>query len=221
MGDFHRNTGVKAVKGVGCMSDDQEKSTKLGWLQKQSQGDEEIKTLLLAAEELSLSSLLPVRYNEIESEPLQQVLEYWRKMRNGESIPLMENLDPARMGRWLSHITIVEVQYEPLAFLYRLTGEKLEVAHGGGLKGKDVRITNDLVPGLGDTLHLMHKKIVEYRRPVALRGDLVMENPSLKGAEFFFLPVSLDGERVDRLLHVAQYYTHSLVPLDVPFVHYN
>ncbi|MBV1934829.1 MAG: PAS domain-containing protein [Parvibaculaceae bacterium] len=174
--------------------------------------DSDVEALLNSTDMSSLVNLGPVSFKAIEADVLRQVLAYWQEMRMGAEMPLMKNLDPVKMGRWLSHITIIEVQRDPLAFVYRLTGEKLELAHGSGIKGSDVRAVNASVPGLGDILHLMYKQLMGYKKPVALRGDLVMENPGLKGMELLILPVSLEGEKVDRLLNVAYYYEHSLMP---------
>ena len=196
------------------MVDEQNMSTDPVWQLAAARDDSEIETLFQAAKRSSVSSLMPTPFDRIEAETLQQVLAYWREMRHGAEMPLMQNLDPAKMGRWLSHITIVEVQHDPLAFVYRLTGEKMQSAHGAGIKGTDVRSVNEAVPGLGDTLHLMNSKLVEYRAPCALRGDLVVKNPALKGMELLILPVSLTGEKVDRLLNVAKYYERSLMPLE-------
>lgn len=174
--------------------------------------DSEVESLVNSMDMSPLVNAAPVSFEAIEAEVLQQVLAYWREIRRGAQVPLMKNLDPAKMGRWLSHITIIEVQRDPLAFVYRLTGEKLETAHGTGIKGTDVRAVNDAVPGMGDALHLMYKKLLGYRKPMALRGDLVMENPGLKGFELLILPVSLEGKNVDRLMSVAHYYEQSLMP---------
>ena len=187
-------------------------SAELTELRKLAIVDSDVATLLDSIDMSPLVNAGPVSFEAIEADALQQVLAYWREMRMGAEMPLMKNLDPVKMGRWLSHITIIEVQRDPLAFVYRLTGEKLETAHGAGIKGTDVRAVNDAAPGMGDTLHLMYKKMLEYRKPAALRGDLVMENPGLKGIELLILPVSLEGENVDRLMSVAYYYEQSLMP---------
>jgi hypothetical protein len=194
------------------MKNEHKESAELAGLRKMARADDEIGALINSIDVSPLVNAGPVSFQTIESEVLQQVLAYWRDLRDGAQLPLMNDLDPVKMGRWLSHITIVEVQRDPLAFVYRLTGEKLEVAHGAGIKGTDVRAVNDIVPGMGDALHIMYKKLVEYKKPLALRGDMVMKNPSLKGLELFILPISLEGENVDRLMNVAHYYKESLVP---------
>lgn len=192
------------------MKNEHKESAELAGLRKMARADDEIGMLINSIDVSPLVNTRPVSFQTIESEVLQQVLAYWQEMREGAQLPLMNKLDPVKMGRWLSHITIVEVQCDPLAFVYRLTGEKLELAHGAGIKGTDVRAVNEAVPGMGDALHVMYKKLIEYKRPLALRGDMVMKNPSLKGIELFILPISLDGENVDRLMNVAHYYKHSL-----------
>lgn len=194
------------------MINEHNESAEMTELRKQAIIDSEVESLLSSIDMSPLINAGPVSFEAIEADVLQQVLAYWRKMRVGAQMPLMKNLDPVKMGRWLSHITIVEVQRNPLAFVYRLTGEKLETAHGTGIKGTDVRAVNDAVPGLGDTLHLMYKKLTAYKKPAAFRGDLVMNNPDLKGIELLILPVSLEGEKVDRLMSVAHYYEQSLMP---------
>lgn len=200
------------------MKNEHKESAELAGLRKMARADEEVGALINSIDVSPLVNAGPVSFQAIESEVLQQVLAYWRDLRDGAQLPLMKNLDPVKMGRWLSHITIVEVQRDPLAFVYRLTGEKLEVAHGAGIKGTDVRAVNEVVPGMGDTLHIMYKKLIEYKKPLALRGDMVMKNPSLKGLELFILPLSLEGEKVDRLMNVAHYYQESLVPDETEYL---
>lgn len=200
------------------MKNEHKESAELAGLREMAHADEEVGALINSIDVSPLVNAGPVSFQTIESEVLQQVLAYWRDLREGAQLPLMKNLDPVKMGRWLSHITIVEVQRDPLAFVYRLTGEKLEVAHGAGIKGTDVRVVNEVVPGMGDTLHIMYKKLIEYKKPLALRGDMVMKNPSLKGLELFILPLSLEGENVDRLMNVAHYYKESLVPAETEYL---
>ena len=198
------------------MINEHNESAEMTELRKLAIVDSDVETLLNSIDMSPLVNVGPVSFEAIEADVLQQVLAYWQEMRRGAEIPLMKNLDPVKMGRWLSHITIVEVQRGPLVFVYRLTGEKLETAHGTGIKGTDVREVNDAAPGMGDTLHLMYKKLTAYRKPAAFRGDLVMNNPDLKGVELLILPVSLEGEKVDRLMSVAHYYEHSLMPAGTP-----
>lgn len=197
---------------VKRMINEHNESAEMTELRKLAIVDSEVESLINSIETSPLVNVVPVSFEAIEAVVLQQVLAYWREMRMGARMSLMQNLDPVTMGRWLSHITIIEVQRDPLAFVYRLTGEKLETAHGTGIKGTDVRAINDTVPGMGDTLHLMYKKVMGYENPIAFRGDLVVKNPSLKGIELLILPVSLEGEKVDRLMSVAHYYEHSLMP---------
>jgi hypothetical protein len=139
------------------------------------------------------------RYPEID-----RALAYWRDRKGARELPARADLDPLDLASLLPRVMMAEVSHEPLAFRYRVagTGIGIFVLHGEELTGK---FAHELMPpAFGALIHAHYAEAVARRAPVLhaihLRAELV---------DTFYariiLPLSGDGQRIDRLLLVESY----------------
>lgn len=138
------------------------------------------------------------------------MLGYWRGKRGERSMPSPDDIDPVEFARYLPNLQLIQVDHDPLDFSYRLLGECVAEAFGGNRKGFRVRDLDSLRPGFGSMVFELFSAIVAQRRPFGVAGV----TPSLEGKDVQFesvhMPLSFDGERVDRILCASSYRTLSL-----------
>lgn len=145
----------------------------------------------------------PTRYTTLDflnvcSESVREMYGHWLELRGGRILPQRSDLDPARIKRHLPSIMIVEVQWEPLDFVYRLVGTREAETRGYDPTGRRVAeayFANSAEHALSNYRYVATEKNVLYDcESVSVPGNRYV------GDESIFLPFTLDGERVDQIL---------------------
>ena len=140
------------------------------------------------------------RYPEIA-----QVLEYWRVKKGDRAFPARADIDPLEFVRTLPRVMMVDVTYDPLEFRYRVAGTGIFAIHGQELTGKRAR---DLEPPeFGAEIHRHYCEVIERRAPMLHLIELTMDYITTSYARLI-LPLSSDGERIDRLMTIDAHEDH-------------
>jgi hypothetical protein len=58
----------------------------------------------------------------VEPAELQQLLDYWHRMRGDRAMPLRSDLAPHEIPALLPYLMLLDVEPSPLRFRYRLAG---------------------------------------------------------------------------------------------------
>jgi hypothetical protein len=134
--------------------------------------------------------------------PVRKLFLYGDERRGGRAMPLRADIDPMDFVRHLPGILLVDVRWNPLDFVYRVVGTREVEARGWDATGK---------PVAGNSFGSSEGRVMESYRYVATAGSYLYDfDPFMtEDGHFFvdeslFLPLSLDGARVDRIL----VYTH-------------
>jgi hypothetical protein len=134
----------------------------------------------------------------IEHPKLRRLYDYWDGKRAGREMPARADLDPLDMTFVIGNMILVDVLPEnPVRFRIRLHGTNLSQRIGFELTGKML----DELPQVEFRKFAQESftQTVEQRGPRHGRRDRVLDGRVAR-YEAVLLPLSSDGETVDRIL---------------------
>ncbi len=136
-------------------------------------------------------------------ENIQAFYDYWNSKRSGRSMPSRSDLDPVEMKSFLSSVILVDVEHEPLNFLYRLVGTKEVDARGFDPTGLNVS-EGSLGTSVEDVL-ANYKIVSEKKCPVYDKEGVSSETSPLRQGDAILLPLSDDDETVNMVIAFTDY----------------
>ncbi|MFD2204833.1 PAS domain-containing protein [Kiloniella antarctica] len=68
-------------------------------------------------------------------EAIHSLLSIWHNLKASGSFPLKSELDPVTFKNFLGRLCVVDIQHEPLDFIYRLDGTEISAASNEDLAG--------------------------------------------------------------------------------------
>lgn len=124
--------------------------------------------------------------------------DYWDGKRQGRPMPARADLDPVEMVSWLKCIQIIEVFHNPRRLKYRLVGELEVESRGFNPTGRWVE---DGFIGLNkDDVLRNYNTVIDGRGLLYDWGEYVCGDGYLRWQETIFLPLSSDGDLIDRVI---------------------
>lgn len=151
---------------------------------------------------------MSLRYKSLDflaicSVPVREMYEHWVGLRGDHVLPHRRDLDPAAITRYLPGIMLVDVNWEPLDFVYRLVGTREVESRGYDPTGRpisDAYFAVTAEEALENYRYVALEQAVLYDGvPVSVPGNRFVSDESL------FLPFTLDGERVGQILVYSHY----------------
>jgi hypothetical protein len=137
---------------------------------------------------------------------LKDLLAYWEGKRGARAMPARADIDPIEIPQLLPHLIMVDTAETPEDFCYRLYGT--EVCKGfehdrTGLRFSEMpRIENY------DEVYRGYWLTYTEKAPNYFHGQIVSDSRNYIGYSRLTLPLSSDGERVDKILGgVVFFYT--------------
>ena len=138
---------------------------------------------------------------ERASPEVKAIYRYWVLKHQGDRLPRRADIDPLEFPRLLPHITIVEVVPDERRYVYRLVGTKDVEVRGQDPTGKSV-LEGFFGPSVEDALHC-YDTVVKTQQPHYDDEPYVTLDRRYSDDETLFLPLSDDGETVNRILVFA------------------
>jgi hypothetical protein len=132
------------------------------------------------------------------SDAIKQMYRYWRSRCDGDRMPKRSAIDPVDIPRFLPQLTIVEVVPDERRYVYRLVGTKEVDIRGRDPTGKSV-LDGFFGPSLDDALGC-YDIVVATRAPHYDDAPYITPDGRFSDDETLFLPLSEDGETVNRIL---------------------
>jgi hypothetical protein len=131
---------------------------------------------------------------------LQALLALWNeRVADGpSSVPVPDQIDPMDMRPWIGNLVIMDV-IEGDNFIYAYYGTQFASAFGKDMLGKSV----DLLPDEQRTLIQKEYETVRRNRLPLTRTYTASFEGKLETWERLVLPLSADGETVDKLMVAA------------------
>src|SRR5262249_28328064 len=152
---------------------------------------------------------MTLRYKTLDflgicSPQVREMYEHWAALRGDRVLPHRDDLDPARIARYLPGIMLIDVRWgPPLDFVYRLVGTREVESRGADPTGRRVAeafFAASVEDALAHSRYVAPERAVLYDRERASRPGL-----RYAGNEAVFLPSPLDGERVGQILVYSHY----------------
>jgi hypothetical protein len=129
---------------------------------------------------------------------LRQLYDYWDGKRAGRDMPSRADLDPVEMRFVIGNVILVDVLGEkPLDFRIRLHGTNLSERVGFDLTGKMLDALP--LPEFRELTRQSFAKVATTKQPLHAHRDRILDSRR-RFYETIILPLSSDGERVDRIL---------------------
>jgi hypothetical protein len=135
------------------------------------------------------------------SSAVKAMYGYWKSKCRGDAPPRRADIDPLEFPRLLPYITLVEVVADERRYVYRLVGTKEVEVRGRDPTGKSV-IDGFFGPSLDDALRC-YDTVVATRLPFYDDVPYITPDRRYSDDETLFLPLSEDGEAVNRIMVFA------------------
>jgi hypothetical protein len=139
---------------------------------------------------------------EVSDHDLKNLVLYWNEKRGERAYPKREDIEIADLRPLIGDIIILDVERDPLAFRYRLFGTHLATRRGYDMTGRTVAEIPE--PELRDFLSDKYRRAVESGEPHHAVRDTILDR-RYHAYEIVVLPLSGDGETVDKILGAIRY----------------
>ncbi|MBI2254037.1 MAG: PAS domain-containing protein [Proteobacteria bacterium] len=123
---------------------------------------------------------------------------YWDEKRGGRKMPSRTDLDPIEMKRWLPGIIIVDVLENPRRLVYRLVGSRSVALRQADVTGKTIA-EGYHGTSLDDVME-NYRLVIDEHQIVYDAEQTPSGSGLLKDTETLLLPLSTDGEKVDKVI---------------------
>jgi hypothetical protein len=134
-----------------------------------------------------------------------EVLNYWYAKRGDRLMPSPQDIDPIDFARHMPNLMMLQVDHDPFKLTYRLIGEEVAHSHGANFRGRQVLDIDETLPHFGSMLHELYKAVALLRRPVGVGGTMEFAGRGHMTFEAAYMPLSVEGERTDRIFTVTSY----------------
>jgi hypothetical protein len=129
---------------------------------------------------------------------LRQLYDYWNGKRGDRPMPSRADLDPVDIRFAIGDVILADVlEGTPPRFRIRLHGTNLAERTSFDLTGK--MLDEMPVPEFRDLVTRSFRKVVRTREPLHALADRLLDG-RMQRYEAIILPLSSDGEHVDRLM---------------------
>jgi hypothetical protein len=128
---------------------------------------------------------------------LVQLYDYWDRKRAGRRWPTRSAIDPVEMRFALGNIDLVEITYDPLVFLFRVSGSNIDRDEGFNMQGKT--LDDYPLPQHREAVRRTYLKVLEEGAPNYEELARLDEGQSVRYGRLI-LPLSDEGSRIDMFL---------------------
>ena len=137
----------------------------------------------------------------------RQILRYWLSKRKTTRFPSRADIEPAAIARLLPDVMLIDVEYPPLRFRFRLVGTRLTRVYG---KEYTSRYLDEL--DLDDHQRAItcdYDEVAQCGVPHCDEYAYIMHSDRYRHFERLLLPLSDDGQIVNMLLGSLHEFTFS------------
>ena len=141
----------------------------------------------------------------IQHEELAALHRFWLGLSKGGRLPARHDFVAEDLADWIGHVSLLEVERDPLRFRFVLHGGHFTLLSGLSLAGR--YLEEGLTPRYRDEVISTYREAVETRQPVYRHYT----DPSLPWRELdrLILPLADDGVTVDQVLGATIYWLDS------------
>jgi len=128
---------------------------------------------------------------------LQQLYDFWERKRAGRPWPKRSEIDPLELKFALGNIDLVEITYDPIVFLFRISGSNIDRDEGFNMQGKT--LDEYPLPQHREAVRKTYMRALEKGQPDYEEIERLDEGKVVRYGRLI-LPLSERGDRVDAFL---------------------
>jgi hypothetical protein len=128
---------------------------------------------------------------------LQQLYDFWERKRAGRRWPKRSDVDPLELKFALGNIDLVEIAYDPIVFLFRISGSNIDRDEGFNMQGKT--LDDYPLPQHREAVRKTYMRALEKGEPDYEEIERLDEGKLVRYGRLI-LPLSEAGDRVDMFL---------------------
>jgi hypothetical protein len=135
---------------------------------------------------------------DIESIELEYLLEYWKKLKKDQVLPFRHQFDPVAVPQCLKYIVLIDVKQNSPKYFIRLAGSAVNPAYMKPVAGRymeDILKPQDL-----KVILPQYEYTIRHRVPTYMVGSAEMPSRVRLSYERLLLPMTTDGQNVDKLV---------------------
>lgn len=138
----------------------------------------------------------------IQFERFQRLYDYWHQIRGTRAMPSRADIDPLRLKGVLGWVLLIDVEWDPLRFRFRLIGSEITSIRGVDLTG---RYLDEVVSSSRDVILNFNARVAT--EPCIGFHSVVdtMRDARVGWVSRLSLPLSSDRRRVDMILGGFEY----------------
>jgi hypothetical protein len=146
-----------------------------------------------------------IRLKDLSDPIVLFMFDYWKNKCGDRVMPAPDDMDPVDFARFLPHIQLIQVDWEPFELTYRLLGEEIADVHGGNYRGRKVRDLNAVSDNFGSMMYELFRMVAVDKRPYAAGGTLASLGRGHTEFQGIYMPLSVEGVRTDRIICCSAY----------------
>lgn len=139
----------------------------------------------------------------IQSARVKALYDYWCAKRGDRPMPTRADIDPTEIKGLLPYILLTDLHYDPLRVFFRLVGTAVGEAAGRNLTGQWLHEAQ--VDGGIELWLKNYERLVRDGVPVFGRTRATVQPGDDRFFEWILLPLSSDGETVDKTLELEDW----------------
>jgi hypothetical protein len=144
---------------------------------------------------------------------LEELLALWRARRGERLMPARHDFDAVELMRFGGRIALIDVEYDPKRYRFRLIGSKMTEVLGRDCTGAYVDDLYD--PAFYHTAVEPYEIVLRDRKPVTSHGNMKRMGKEFLRFQSLDLPLSRDGERVDMIMKGTEFAELEERPIDL------
>jgi hypothetical protein len=141
--------------------------------------------------------------DDVESPILRRFYQYYLKKRGERAFPARADLDPVDFAYALGDITLIDVEYDPVRFKFRLDGSRHVERFGFDLTGRS--LDEFPYPEMRQAIFDSYKDVIDHREPRRYFRDLESSGRWFR-YETLLLPLSSDGKVIDMIVSAISFH---------------
>ncbi|WP_395019044.1 PAS domain-containing protein [Dongia sp.] len=141
--------------------------------------------------------------DDVESPILRRFYQYYLEKRGDRAFPARADLDPVDFAYALGDITLIEVEYDPVRFKFRLDGSRHVERFGFDLTGRS--LDEFPYPEMRQAIFDSYKDVIDHREPRRYFRDLESSGRWFR-YETLLLPLSRDGKVIDMIVSAISFH---------------
>jgi hypothetical protein len=140
--------------------------------------------------------------DDVKNSKMRFLYQYWLDIRGARTMPSRADLNPADIVDILPHVSLVDVEYTPCRYKFRLVGTESVKAMGHDVTGKYL----DELPLLDRYMKGRYDWLVENKRPYIYSDKLKWSEKSFLDYSTISMPLSRNERDVDIILFGMFYH---------------